>query len=447
MDTTFELSKLWHDRYGHLSYKGLQLLQSKHMVIGLLDFSTTIDTCLDCVNEKQIRSSIPKQGGEFNAFDEFCKEEGIRRQLTNAYTPQQIGITERKNRTVMNMVRSLQIAKKKLEKFWAEAVKWAFHVPNCCCQIDHTSGSVEWNQVVCCSFPNMGLPCPCSYSNRKPSENTKGYKLYDVEKNKIIISRDFVFEEKENNGEERNEIQEDRNGEPRIAKFRKHKGESKMRIEKQRKTMGIESDETRKTRVREIVVHTEAQNSETQTSELNLRRERRVPRWMDDYIRVKLNSDEGGTLVDATHYKQIVGSLMYLTATRPDLIFATSLISIFGIFYKRNGEVEELQAYADSDYVKIGRVLVDMLFCSILLFTEAEFVATVVCACQAIWMKELGFKGEDNTNIRCDNSSTIKKSKNPIMHGRSKHIDVRFHFLRNLSAEGTISLSHRGSAD
>ena len=42
----------------------------------------------------------------------------------------------------------------------------------------------------------------------------------------------------------------------------------------------------------------------------------------------------------------------------------------------------------------------------------------------------------------CDNNSTIKLSKNPIMHGRSKHIDVRFHFLTDLTRDGIIELKH-----
>jgi hypothetical protein len=83
--------------------------------------------------------------------------------------------------------------------------------------------------------------------------------------------------------------------------------------------------------------------------------------------------------------------------------------------------------------------------------TEAEFVAAAVCACQGVWMKrilkELGHSDEGCTTIMCDNSSTIKLSKNPVMHGRSKHIDVRFHFLRNLTKEGTVELIHCGSQD
>ena len=62
-------------------------------------------------------------------------------------------------------------------------------------------------------------------------------------------------------------------------------------------------------------------------------------------------------------------------------------------------------------------------------------------------LEELGQSHEGCITIMCDNSSTIKLSKNPDMHGRRKHIDVRFHFLRNLSKESTIELVHCGSQD
>jgi hypothetical protein len=73
--------------------------------------------------------------------------------------------------------------------------------------------------------------------------------------------------------------------------------------------------------------------------------------------------------------------------------------------------------------------------------TEAEFVAAASCACQAIWLRnileEINFKQQGPLLIYCDNSSTIKLSKNPVMHGRNKHIE---HFLRDLSNEGIIEL-------
>ena len=66
--------------------------------------------------------------------------------------------------------------------------------------------------------------------------------------------------------------------------------------------------------------------------------------------------------------------------------------------------------------------------------TEAEFVAATVCACPTIWLRrileELKFKQPGATTIFCDNNSAIKLFKNPMLHGRSKHIDVKNYFLR-----------------
>jgi transposase InsO family protein len=65
-----------------------------------------------------------------NEFFEFCATNGIHRQLTAAYTPQQNGVAERKNRTIMNMVRSLLTSRQVLKTFWPEAVNWAVHILN-----------------------------------------------------------------------------------------------------------------------------------------------------------------------------------------------------------------------------------------------------------------------------------------------------------------------------
>ncbi|TXG57832.1 hypothetical protein EZV62_015661 [Acer yangbiense] len=57
-------------------------------------------------------------------------------------------------------------------------------------------------------------------------------------------------------------------------------------------------------------------------------------------------------------------------------------------------------------------------------------------------LEKLGHPQDKCTIVLCDNGSTIKLSKNPVMHGRSKHIDVRFHFLRDLTKDGVIELKH-----
>lgn len=207
----------------------------------------------------------------------------------------------------------------------------------------------------------------------------------------------------------------------------------------------------------------------------------------------RLSKEGSGELVDATTYKQMVGSLMYLTATRPDLMFVVCLISRFmekptqlhlqaakrilrylrgtielGIQYKKGVE-EKLFAFTDSDYAgdlddrKSTSGYVFMLGSRAVSWsskkqpvvtlstTEVEFIVAASCACQAIWVRrileKLGQTQEKCTVIFCDNSSTIKLSKNHVMHGRSKHIDVRFHFLRDLTKDGAIRLMHYSSED
>ena len=70
--------------------------------------------------------------------------------------------------------------------------------------------------------------------------------------------------------------------------------------------------------------------------------------------------------------------------------------------------------------------------------TEAEFVVSAASVCQEMWMKRvlrnLMHTQDSSTIIMCDNSSTIKLSKNPVMHGRSKHIRVCFHFFKRSCA-------------
>ena len=62
-------------------------------------------------------------------------------------------------------------------------------------------------------------------------------------------------------------------------------------------------------------------------------------------------------------------------------------------------------------------------------------------------LEKLGHKQNKCIDNFCDNSSTIKLSKNPVMHGRSKHVDVRFYFLHDLTNDGVVILEYCGSKD
>jgi hypothetical protein len=197
-------------------------------------------------------------------------------------------------------------------------------------------------------------------------------------------------------------------------------------------------------------------------------------------------NEENAKGVNTTEYKQLVGSLLYLTATRPDLMYAVGLVSRymerptemhlqavkrilrylrgtteFGIIY-RKGDEGQLRAYADSDYAgdvddrKSTSGFVFMLGTGAVSWsskkqpvvtlstTEAEFIAAASCACQGVWLRRIlgniGLEQVTSTVIYCDNNSAIKLSKNPVLHGRSKHIDVRFHFLRDLTRDGVVEL-------
>ena len=172
--------------------------------------------------EKEIRVFIrclhTDKGGEFisHKFNVFCKANGISRQLTAAYTPQQNGVAEHKNRTIMNMVRSMLSEKQVPKNFWPEAVNWTAHVLNRSptLAVKDMTPEEAWSGVK----PNVDyfrvFGCighvHVSDSKRKKldnksfqcvllgmSEESKAYRLYDPASKKIVVSKDVVFEENE----------------------------------------------------------------------------------------------------------------------------------------------------------------------------------------------------------------------------------------------------------
>ncbi|GKC62873.1 putative ribonuclease H-like domain-containing protein [Tanacetum coccineum] len=130
-----------------------------------------------------------------------------------------------------------------------------------------------------------------------------------------------------------------------------------------------------------------------------------------------LVKDEDGEDVDVHVYRSMIGSLMYLTASRPDIMFAVCL------WYPRDSPFE-LEAFLDSDY---GGASLDRK-------STTEYVAAANCCGQVLWiqnqMMDYGFNFM-NTRIHIDNESTISVIKNPVAHSRTKHIEIRFHFIRD----------------
>lgn len=165
---------------------------------------------------KRIKMFRTDRGGEFNSneFKEYCEGAGIQRNYTTPYTPQQNGVVERRNRTVVEMTRSSLKEMKLPAKLWAEGVRNAVYILNRLPTRALTNQTpyeawenkkpeVSHIRVFGC-LAHVKTP---SVHNTKLDDRskrmvnlgrepgTKGYRLYDPVENKIQVSRDVVFEE------------------------------------------------------------------------------------------------------------------------------------------------------------------------------------------------------------------------------------------------------------
>ncbi|PKU79468.1 Retrovirus-related Pol polyprotein from transposon TNT 1-94 [Dendrobium catenatum] len=193
-----------------------------------------------------------------------------------------------------------------------------------------------------------------------------------------------------------------------------------------------------------------------------------------------------------TFYRQIAGSLQYLTVTRPDIAFATNIIcqhmhspTIFDfkrlkrlIRYIKGTQSHGMQiskgaltltAYADADWASNSEDRKSISgFCAYLgpnliswsvkkqstvakSSTEAEYRALAAVTSDVIWLRRLlnDFKATQlaPTQIMCDNVSAIALANNPVFHARTKHIEIDHHFISDHITRRTISLNHISSVD
>ncbi|WVZ75852.1 hypothetical protein U9M48_023876 [Paspalum notatum var. saurae] len=188
----------------------------------------------------------------------------------------------------------------------------------------------------------------------------------------------------------------------------------------------------------------------------------------------------------------MIGPLLFLTATRPDIQFAVYLCARYqafprtshrqavkrifrylkftpklGLWYS-SGSSLSLRGFSDADHAGcridrkstsstcqlLGTTLVSWSSrkqASVSLSTtEAEYIAAARCCSQLLWMKatlsDFGLRF-GKIPLLVDSTSTISVAKNPVLHSRTKHIDMRFHFLRDHYEKGDIDLIHLVSAN
>uniref|UniRef100_A0A803P4T0 Retrovirus-related Pol polyprotein from transposon TNT 1-94 n=1 Tax=Cannabis sativa TaxID=3483 RepID=A0A803P4T0_CANSA len=199
--------------------------------------------------------------------------------------------------------------------------------------------------------------------------------------------------------------------------------------------------------------------------------------------------------MDTIPYASCVGSLMYCTVyTRPDLTYALSMVSRFianpgkehwsagkwilrylqgsmdvGLVYDNKSKNEvEVNGYVDFDYdgsINTRRSITEYAFTVLggciswkanlqkvvaLSSIEAKYMAATEAIKEVVWLKgftkELGFKSEDIT-VHCENQSALHLMRNSMFHERSKHIDIKLHFIRDIIALKEVNVKKIGTKE
>ncbi|GKE42707.1 hypothetical protein Tco_1469991 [Tanacetum coccineum] len=182
-------------------------------------------------------------------------------------------------------------------------------------------------------------------------------------------------------------------------------------------------------------------------------------------IKDKLDQDQYGSLVDATKYRSMIGALMYLTSSRPDIVHDTCLCAWCQAKptekHLKEDSGFELTGFSNADYAGckdtfkstsggaqfFGEKLVSWSSkkqdCTALSTVEAEYVSLSACCAQVLWMRtqltDYGFHF-NKIPIYYDSKSAIAISCNPVQHSRTKHIVVRYHFIKEHVEKGMIEL-------
>jgi hypothetical protein len=201
----------------------------------------------------------------------------------------------------------------------------------------------------------------------------------------------------------------------------------------------------------------------------------------------KLGEDINDTPVDKERYQKLVGKLIYLSHTRPDIAYAVSVVSQFmhapcekqmeivhrifrylksalgkGLMLYKNGHLE-VEGYTDADWVgSITDRRSTSGYCTFVggnvvtwhskkqsvvarTSAKAEFRAMAHGICEMLWLKailkELGVHSKDPMKLYCDNKAAISIAHNPIQHDRTKHVEVDRHFIKEKLTEGLICTS------
>ncbi|GJT26390.1 hypothetical protein Tco_0906665 [Tanacetum coccineum] len=161
----------------------------------------------------------------------------------------------------------------------------------------------------------------------------------------------------------------------------------------------------------------------------------------------KLDVDLSGEPVDQSDYRSKIGSLMYLTSSRPDLVQADSGFELTAFSDADHAGCLDTQKSTSGGIQFLGDKLVSWMSkkqnCTAMSSAEAEYVALSASCAQVMWMRtqlqDYGFN-YNKIPLYCDSQSAIAISCNPVQHSRTKHIHTRYHFIKEQVENGIIKL-------
>lgn len=207
---------------------------------------------------------------------------------------------------------------------------------------------------------------------------------------------------------------------------------------------------------------------------------------MDSHL--KLIPTTGSPIVDPHPYQRLVGKLIYLTVTRPDITFVVHILSQFmhqptsshmqaakrllrylvgnpsqGILLTSSSDMA-IHAYSDSDWANCPVTRRSTSgFCLLLgkspvswktkkqnvvarSTAEAEYRSMTMTACEITWLtsllKDMGMNSLPPALLHCDNMAALSIAANPVMHERTKHVEIDCHFVRDKIKAGDIKMTH-----
>ncbi|KAL0533130.1 hypothetical protein IC582_030345 [Cucumis melo] len=177
----------------------------------------------------------------------------------------------------------------------------------------------------------------------------------------------------------------------------------------------------------------------------------------------KLGNSDDQVPVDKEQYQRLVGKLIYLSHTRPDISFAVSVVSQFmqapyekhmeavnrilrylkntpgkGLMFRKTNR-KTIEAYTDSNWAGFQSVVARSS-------AEAEYRAMSLGICEEIWLQkvlsDLHQECETPLKLFCDNKAAISIANNPVQHDRTKHVEIDRHFIKERLDSGSICIPY-----